>query len=191
MRFLEKAVKIKAMKKVTTIKDIAEQLNLSRNTVAKALNGQYVPERTRIAVLNKAKEMNYKSLNYRPAEEEDKKYRILLVSGKPLNNMNYFIPIIKGIENYCFERHYELFQYTYNKDRTPFNGFAEYVKSLNADGIVAIECFDKPFVEKLIKLGIPVCFNDFTTADVFTEKKYDINHPKRTQTQELCLRRLR
>jgi len=48
------------MKKAVTIKDIAEQLNLSRNTVAKALNGQYVPESTREAVLKKAREMNYK-----------------------------------------------------------------------------------------------------------------------------------
>lgn len=39
------------MKKAITIKDIAEQLNLSRNTVAKALNGQYVPESTRERVL--------------------------------------------------------------------------------------------------------------------------------------------
>ena len=51
------------MKKAVTIKDIAEQLNLSRNTVAKALNGQYVPESTREAVLKKAREMNYKGLN--------------------------------------------------------------------------------------------------------------------------------
>ena len=47
------------MKTTVTIKDIAEQLNLSRNTVAKALNGKYVPEVTRNRVLNKAVELNY------------------------------------------------------------------------------------------------------------------------------------
>ena len=35
------------MKRAVTINDIAEQLNLSRNTVAKVLNGHYVPESTR------------------------------------------------------------------------------------------------------------------------------------------------
>ena len=48
------------MKRAVTIQDIAKQLNMSRNTVAKALNGQYVPEKTRLAVLNKAREMKHK-----------------------------------------------------------------------------------------------------------------------------------
>lgn len=162
------------MKKAVTIKEIAEQLNLSRNTVAKALNGQYVPEKTRELVLKKAQEMNYKSLNVNRIETGNKRYRILLVSGKPLNNINYFIPLIKSIENFCYERNFELFQYTFNKNRTPFTAFSEYVKELNVDGIVAIECFDKSFVEKLINFGIPICFNDFTAGDIYTLRNYDI-----------------
>ena len=34
------------MSKTITINDIAEQLNLSRNTVSKALNVKYGPEKT-------------------------------------------------------------------------------------------------------------------------------------------------
>lgn len=162
------------MKKAVTIKDIAEQLNMSRNTVAKALNGQYVPESTREAVIKKAREMNYKGMNANFSETGNRNYRILLVSGKPLNNINYFIPLIKGIENYCFEKNYELFQYTFNKDRTPFSDFAEYVKGLKLNGIVAIECFDKAFIEKLLNIGLPVVFNDFTVSDIAITRGYDI-----------------
>ena len=162
------------MKKAVTIKSIAEQLNLSRNTVAKALNGQYVPEKTREIVIKKAQEMNYKSLNLNHIEIGNKKYRILLVSGKPLNNIEYFIPLLKGIENYCYEKNYEFFQYTYNLHRTPFASFAEYVKELHPDGIVAIECFDKNFIGKLINLGKPICFNDFTAYDMVQNQNFDI-----------------
>ncbi len=162
------------MKKAVTIKDIAEQLNLSRNTVAKALNGQYVPEKTRETVLRKAQEMKYKSLNVNHIESGGKRYRILLVSGKPLNNMNYFVPLIKSIENNCFEKDYELFQYTYNGSKTPFKEVSDYIGDLKADGIVAIECFDKEFIYKLLNLGKPVCFNDFTTGDVKSDNNYDI-----------------
>lgn len=162
------------MKRAVTIKDIAQQLNLSRNTVAKALNGQYVPERTRELVLKKAQEMHYKSLNANNIEIGNKRYRILLVSGKPLSNMNYFVPLVRGIENYCYERNYEFFQYTYNVSRTPFGNLADYVKDCNADGIVAIECFDKNFIGKLINLGKPICFNDFTSSDISLNDNYDI-----------------
>lgn len=163
------------MKKAITIKDIAEQLGLSRNTVAKALNGQYVPPKTREIVIHKAKELNYKSLNIEKNEiAKDKKYRILLISGKPLNNIHYFVPIIKSIENYCYDHHYELFQYIFNKDINTFEGFLIYVKDFEADGILTIESFDKDFITKLIHLNKPICFVDFCTFGNSIEGKYDI-----------------
>ena len=178
------------MKKAVTIKSIAEQLNLSRNTVAKALNGQYVPEATREIVLKKAQEMNYKSLNAANIELGSKKYRILLVAGKPLINMSYFIPLVKSIENSCYERNYELFQYTYTVNRTPFGSFAEYVKELNVDGIVAIECFDRDFVTNVINMGKPICFVDFTASSIRINKKYDIingsRHPQWRRGYSRC-----
>ncbi len=58
--------------------------------------------------------------------------------------------------------------------RTPFNGFANYVKELNVDGIVAVECFDKTFISKLLNLGKPVVFNDFAFDTVQTDYYYDI-----------------
>lgn len=170
------------MKKAVTIKDIAGQLNLSRNTVAKALNGQYVPEATRKLVLDKAREMNYKSLDASRAETGARNYRLLLVSGKPLNNMNYFVPLIRGIENYCYDRNYELFQYTYNNSKTPFKGVADYIRELNADGIVAIECFEKEFILKLLNLGKPICFNDFSASEIRAEQKYDVINANNEQS---------
>lgn len=162
------------MKKAVTIKDISEQLGLSRNTVAKALNGQYVPEKTRELVLKKATEMNYKSLNLSQTDLSAKKYRILLISGKPLNNMPYFVPIIREIENHCYEKNFELFQYTYNKSRSTFSEFCDYIKKFNANGIIAIECFDKNFNAKIIDFGKPIVFVDFTSSSVTTHKNFDI-----------------
>ncbi len=162
------------MKRAVTINDIAAQLNLSRNTVAKVLNGHYVPETTRELVLKKAREMNYKSLNSEILKPGRKKYRILLISGKPLININYFIPIIKGIENFCFENDYELFQYTHNSAMHPFKEVEDYITELNADGIAALEYFDKNSISKLLSLDKPVCFNDFSASDLITDKKFDL-----------------
>lgn len=170
------------MKKAITIKDIAEQLSLSRNTVAKALNGRYVPSKTKELVLKKAKELNYKSLNLdENTLFSGKKYKILLISGKPLNNIHFFVPIIRSIENYCYDHHYELFQYIFNKDKNTFEGFLSYVKDFEADGIITIESFDKDFITKLIHLNKPLCFVDFCFFRNTIEGNYDIVETNNSQ----------
>jgi len=162
------------MKTSVTIKDIAEQLNLSRNTVAKALNGKYVPEATRIRVLNKAIELNYKSLNTRIVEQKEEKYRILLLACQPLNNLRFFYPIIKEIENYCFVNKHDLFQYTYNASMSTFDALKDYIESLSIDGIIAIESFDYNFINKLFKLNLPISFIDCCTNYSSFQGSYDI-----------------
>lgn len=162
------------MKTSVTIKDIAEQLNLSRNTVAKALNGKYVPEATRVRVLNKAIELNYKSLNTKIVEKKEEKYRILLLACQPLNNIRFFYPIIKEIENYCFINKHDLFQYTYNASNSTFDALKDYIESLSIDGIIAIESFDYSFINKLFKLNIPISFIDCCTNYSSFQGSYDI-----------------
>lgn len=162
------------MKKAVTINSIAEALKLSRNTVAKALNGQYVPEKTRQLVLKKAKELNYKSINYYDSTDNEQKYKILLISTRPLNSIKYFIQLIAEIENYCFAHNYELFQYTFNDTQKPFSELSQLVKQLEIDGIVAIECFDKNLVTKLFHLNKPLCFYDFCAKSITNSTNFDI-----------------
>lgn len=163
------------MKKAVTIQDIADQLNMSRNTVAKVLNGKYVPEKTREKVLKKAIELNYKSYSeLNNTLEVKNRYRLLLLSGKPLININFFIPIIRGIENYCYHCDYELVQYIFNNEKNNFEDLAAYVKSINPDGIIGIEFFDIEIINKLKKLNIPLCFYDFDSKGIDNEENLDI-----------------
>ena len=160
------------MKKAVSINDIAEALGLSRNTVSKALNGRHVPNKTREAVLRKAQELNYKSLNNNLLSSH--KYRLLLLSGKPLHNMNFYVPLVKSVENYCYDHNYDFFEFTYNASDGSFEKIAAYVHGLRVDGIVAIECFDPAFVNSLLNLGVPTCFIDFPGKKFEVEKKYDL-----------------
>ena len=147
------------MGKAVTIKDIAEALKLSRNTVSKALNGQNVPNKTRELVFKKARELNYKSFDSELLKS--KKYRILLLSGKPFHNMSFFVPLVNSIETYCYDNNYDFFEYTYNSETTSFGKIKAYINSLQVDGIVAIECFDDKLVNNLLSMNIPMCFIDF------------------------------
>ena len=160
------------MKKAVSIKEIAEELGLSRNTVSKALNGQYVPSKTRELVLKKAQEMNYKSLNNQFLKS--KRYRILLLSGKPYHNMDFFVPLVQSIENHCYDNNYDFFEYTYKASNTPFEKVKDYIKNLKIDGIVAIECFDIGFVTNLLETNIPICFIDFPGHKFEIKNKFDL-----------------
>ena len=55
-----------------TIQDIADELQLSRNTVSKAINNTGVlADATREKILRKAAEMGYKQFAYMPLFQED------------------------------------------------------------------------------------------------------------------------
>lgn len=152
--------------KTITINDIARELGLSRNTVSKVLNGKEMPEKTRKLVLAKATEMNYKQLS----GETNKHYRFLLLSAKPLTNINFFIPIIQTVENYCFERGYQLFQYVCQKKENE-KYLKDYIDDLNIDGLICIETFEAKFIEMILGFNIPVVFLD---GAVDSKETYDI-----------------
>lgn len=160
------------MKRAVRIKDIADALGLSRNTVSNALNGRHVPEKTRKLVIEKAKEMNYKSMNLNDNKRRD--YRILLVSGKPLSNIDYYFKIIQSIENFAFNNNYQLFQHVFNNNYSSFEVIVEYLKNYQIDGIVCIEAFDDVFIKQLVKLDMPICFIDYSAKVEFYNRKFDI-----------------
>lgn len=83
--------------------------------------------------------------------------------------MNFFVPIIRSIENYCYINDYDFFEYTRNS-KTSFYEIENYIKSLEVQGIVAIECFDHEFILKLLELKIPITFIDFPGY------KFDFKH---------------
>lgn len=160
------------MKKAVSIKDIAEALDLSRNTVSKALNGQHVPQKTKELVLKKAKELNYKSLNENISNSGN--YRILLFSGKSYTNISFFVPLVRRVEDYCYKNNYAFMQYTYRDVNVPFSKIADYIKKLDVDGVLAIECFESVLIQNLLSLDIPICFIDFLGQNIITDKTYDV-----------------
>ena len=142
--------------KSVTINDIAQELGLSRNTVSKVLNGKAMPEKTKRLVLEKAKEMNYKQL----ADEEHKHFRILLLAGKPLTNYYFYIPVLRSIENACYERGDQLFQHVCRDGEDASIYLKENIGSLRFDGVICIEFFSRPMIKSILSLNIPTVFLD-------------------------------
>lgn len=155
--------------KTVTVNDIARELGLSRNTVSKVLNGKEMPEKTKRLVLEKAKEMNYKQL----ADKEHKRFKILLLAGKPLTNYYYYVPVLREIENYCYERGDQLFQHVCRDGEDPAAYLKENIGALHFDGIICIEFFNRSMIRSIINIGIPTAFLDGPVG-MFGEGNFDI-----------------
>ncbi len=171
-----------------TIQDIANSLGLSRNTVSKALNGQYVPPRTREQVLNAAIELGYKSYKTVAAADADVPHRrIVLITSKLLMTMTFFVHVVRGIESALSEdENVELLQFTATKTSF-FNRLVDYLNENKVDGIICMELFQADYVPKLIELGYPTVFFDFPIY-VSTAGNYDIVLPESfSSVKNFCL----
>ena len=156
------------------ITDIAEKLGISRNTVSKALNGKHVPEKTRIAVLNAAAELGYKSFpkSFEPAEKlKDKK--ILLLSTRMLMNIPFHIYVLRSIENELARLNLSLLRYTLSSDKF-FENLKSYIEKSKVDGILCMEFFDEHLIEQVVSLNLPIVFMDTVFSFLAPNFNYDV-----------------
>ena len=149
------------MKKNVTVSDIADALNLSRNTVSKALNGKHVPTKTRNMVIHAAIEMGYKG--YKLAASTDislGQKKFLILSSRLLMNINYYISVLKGIEESLTDYDIELLQFNITSSDS-FSKFKRYLENNAVDGIICIEFFKPDYIVELLELEPKVIFLDF------------------------------
>lgn len=148
------------MKKVT-IQDIAAEMGLSRNTVAKALNGGLVSPQTRHAVVQKAWQMGYAKLDENLVEEVKSTYRrantgtILVL----FNHMQstFWTRALAGISSAVNDEGYRMQLYVVDdKDKD-----GEATGRLIADdvkGIIFLSVFPAKFVKGIGRKKLPVTF---------------------------------
>ncbi|MBO6263811.1 MAG: LacI family DNA-binding transcriptional regulator [Clostridia bacterium] len=175
-----------------TIQDIANALQLSRNTVSKALNGKYVPPKTRTAVLNAAIEMGYKGFGMVASEEVSADgEKILLLSSRLLLNINYYVSVMRGVEAAATERNIELNQFTLTS-ASSLDKLRAYLYHYHIDGIICIELFDTEKIEELMELDRPVVFLDLPLTKNELSGNYDIVLPENFDcVRNFCMQTIR
>lgn len=161
------------MSKIITIQMIADELKLSRNTVSKALNNRHVSKETKELVINKAKELGYKGFGYQKAEKKEKKTNILLLAGKPIYDLDFFVNFARGMESSTLSSKVDIFQYTYSKSST-FDQLEKYIESLEIDGIIGIELYTHSLLINILNLNIPIVFIDSSINLKYSEGNYDV-----------------
>lgn len=151
------------MKKVT-IQDIAKELNLSRNTVAKAMNNSdTVAYETRYVVIKKAYEMGYTKLppailnEFKIKDRLEQSKTVVVLARREISA--FWNRIIMGISDELNRHNCKLlFNFISNEDER------ERILPIDIEsdisGIILLSVFDKEYVDVLVNKQIPMIFLD-------------------------------
>jgi LacI family transcriptional regulator len=147
-----------------TIQDVAKELNLSRNTVAKALNNSdTVAYETRYVVIKKAYEMGYSKLSptvlneFKIKDRLEKVRTVVVFARRELST--FWNRIIMGISDELNKNNCKL-QLNFISEEDEANYIAPLDMDTEMSGIIILNVFNKAFLELILKRDVPVVFLD-------------------------------
>lgn len=153
------------MKKVL-IQDIAQEVGLSRNTVAKALkNDDGVLSETRKKIINTAYNMGYSKLSETALKEVDIKEqsevaRKIAVMIRLHSGDDFWNDIMVGIVNEMNRYNGNCIINFINKEDESSLTIPMSLTQNEFDGIIFIDVFSLEYTNKIIEIGIPIIFLD-------------------------------
>lgn len=169
-----------------TIQDIASELQLSRNTVSKAINNTGVlADATREKILRKAAEMGYKQFAYLPLFQEDTakaaehsilpsdKREIAMLTTQFLSSSHFSSMMLDRFQSEIEHLHscttiHRISPIELKEKKLP--------SSLNIQrtaGIICFEVFDYDYAQMLCDLDVPLLFVDTPVMDMRPPLKAD------------------
>lgn len=153
------------MKKSATIQDIANELELSRNTVSKAINNTgFVSPETKDKIFKKAAELGYKQFNMLKSadniEKPAKNREIALFTCSIPSSQHLSAVLLDTFEKKFTLLGYRLVIYLLRRDTVSSCMLPESFRKEFTDAILVMELFDKPYTDFLCTQEIPTLFID-------------------------------
>ncbi|MEC3905428.1 LacI family DNA-binding transcriptional regulator [Tamlana sp. 2201CG12-4] len=170
------------IKKKTTIKDIANVLNISPAAVSKALHDDSrISEKTKKAVRQVAKNLNYQPNHLASALRKGKSNLVGVIV--PRTNSNFFSSVIQNIEEVLNKEGYNIIITQSNESYKKECDNIDTLLFTQVDGIIASmanETIDLKFYEKIKSKGIPLILFDRGENDLNVDyigiNDYDSSH---------------
>ena len=141
-----------------TIKSIADELNLSRNTVAKVLSGKSgVSEKTQKLVREKARKLNYRFAisDFQDASSSELPNSVLLLTRASVNYSVFWINVMKGIESVLKNHNCTLMMGIVDDDDMKELRLPPNINNPSVRGVILVEICDIRMCEAVLKLGLP------------------------------------
>lgn len=161
------------MDKKVTQQDIADALNISRNSVSKVLNNTGgVGEDTKRLVVETAKKMGYRKFYKYQVEEQDSKDNIdypgksicVFTHEEAINN-SFWAPLVKGIEKVLSRAGYSLMVSIVSSDEEDNCLPPRNLSDGNVAGIITIGNYRSEYLKSIKALGIKTVYID-TLAEI-------------------------
>lgn len=162
------------MKRVhqTTIKDIANALNISVATVSRALRDTFdVNNETRDKVLKKANELKYR-INYNARSLKSQFTNNIGVLMPTISNY-YFSTVFNGIQEVAEKNNLNVILYVTNESLEKEISIVESLSLSSIDGLlicVTRNSYDCSHIKNIMDAGVPVVFFDRIAENINTSK---------------------
>mgnify|MGYP000847373648 FL=1 len=149
------------MRKKVTMQDIADRLNISKNSVSQALRGKDgVSEETRNMVINAAKEMGYEYPGKRRRNKRGKTGNIGLIASDMTFSFKFFWEIYLSIEKEVIARGMRLHIQSVNDEQKDRLVLPSFIEQKTVDGILILSHISNEYIQKVIETGIPTVLVD-------------------------------
>lgn len=169
-----------------TIQDIADELQLSRNTVSKAINNTGVlADATREKILRKAAEMGYKQFAYLPLFQEDTakaaehsilpsdKREIAMLTTQFLSSSHFSSMMLDRFQAEIDHLHSGMTIHRISPIELKEKKLPSSLNIQRTAGIICIEVFDYDYAQMLCDLDVPLLFVDTPVMDMRPPLKAD------------------
>lgn len=149
-----------------TVQDIADELNISRNTVSKALNNTgSLAESTKSKIINKAIEMGYKQFAYLncsidKSQKDNARKNIALFTSSMPNTSHFGFNLLSGFEKRLSNEGYNLSIHMIRDAEITNLCLPNNFTLDSVSGIICMEMFNKSYSNFLCSLDIPTLFVD-------------------------------
>lgn len=169
-----------------TIQDIANELQLSRNTVSKAINNTGVlADATREKILRKAAEMGYKQFAYLPLFQEDTakaaehsilpsdKREIAMLTTQFLSSSHFSSTMLDRFQSEINHLHSGMTIHRISPIELKEKKLPSSLNIQRTAGIICFEVFDYDYAQMLCDLDLPLLFVDSPVMNMRPPLKAD------------------
>ena len=169
-----------------TIQDIANELQLSRNTVSKAINNTGVlADATREKILRKAAEMGYKQFAYLPLFQEDAakaaepfilpsdKREIAMLTTQFLSSSHFSSMMLDRFQSEIDHLHSGMTIHRISPIELKEKKLPSSLNIQRTAGIICFEVFDYDYAQMLCDLDVPLLFVDTPVMEMRPSLKAD------------------